>query len=142
MKAKRILAIDYGSKRIGLALSDPLGMIAYPLPFLPNRGESKLILELKKIVIEKSVELILFGLPRSLDDSIGAQAREYIKCSEKIQKALAIEIKLVDERFSSRESEAFLIEELDISREKRKKMRDSLSACLLLKSYLAAQEKF
>lgn len=139
MKAKRILAIDYGSKRIGLALCDPLGLISYPLPFLPNRGESQFILELKKIVLEKSVELILFGLPKSLDDSIGAKARDYVKLSEKLQKVLAIEVKLVDERFSSRESEAFLIEELDMSREKRKKMRDSLSACLLLKSYLSSK---
>ena len=137
---KRILALDYGSKRIGLAVSDPLGLTAQPLPFLPNRGKKHWIPELKKIMAEKSVELLLLGLPVSLDDTLGPRALEIQKLAQTLRAECGTPVELADERFTTRAAEDFLVQELDVSRAKRKEIRDSMAAALLLKSYLERAE--
>lgn len=137
MPQQRILAIDFGYKRIGLALTDPLGMIAQPLPYLKNKGIPGLLACLKDLIKEKGVEKIVFGLPLNLDGSLGVKAREYQTFAHKIETACGVPVETVDESFTSRESDEILIEELDVSRKKRKKVRDSLAACLILKSYLS-----
>lgn len=134
--APRILAIDFGAKRIGLALSDPLGNFAQPLPHLLFVSLPKLVSELRELIREKSVQLVLVGFPKKLDGTSGAMAEECRKLAETIHRECGIEVKLIDERLSSQEAEKFLIGELDLSRAKRKKVRDSLSACLLIETYL------
>jgi putative Holliday junction resolvase len=71
MMHERILAVDYGTKRIGLAVTDPLGYTVQPLPFLPNSGRAKAVAELVRIAGEKSARLVVVGLPKSLDGSLG-----------------------------------------------------------------------
>ena len=132
----RILAVDFGSKRVGLAISDPFGITALPLPFLPFFGLPRFISDLKNLIREKSVNLIVLGLPKSLDGTLGPRALESQKLGEKIRKECGIEVELYDESFTTRDAEEILIGEFDLSREKRKKVRDSLAACLLLKSYM------
>lgn len=137
MPQQRILAIDFGSKRSGLALTDPLGLTVQPLPYLKNKGIADLLARLKDIVKEKGVEKIVLGLPLSLDGSLGPKARECQNLARKIEDACGVPVDLEDESFTSREADEILIEELDVSRKKRKEARDSLSACLILKSYLS-----
>lgn len=132
----RVLAIDFGSKRIGLALSDPLGNFAQPLPHLVFISIPKFISDLKKLLQEKSVRLVLMGFPKNMNGTSGVAAEECQQVAETIHHECGVEVKLVDERLSTQEAEKFLVGELDLSREKRKKVRDSLSACFMLETYL------
>lgn len=137
---QRILAIDYGAKRIGLALSDPLGYTSQPLPFFLNSSFSKLVEYLNQLILNKSIDLIVVGLPKSLDGTLGERALEIVRISEKIQEKCKVSVELYDERFTTREAEDFLIDELNMSRKKRKQYIDSLSACYLLESYKKSKE--
>lgn len=132
----RILAIDFGSRRIGLALSDPLGNFAQPLKPLLFTAVSKFIADLKSLMQEKSVQRILLGLPKKMDGSLGPRAQECMRLADTIQRACKVEVELVDERLSTKEAEKILVGELDLSRAKRKEVQDSLAACLILQTYL------
>ena len=124
---------------MGLALTDPLGFTVQPIPFLPYSSRLQMIKDLKKIVAEKSVETIVLGLPISLNGTLGPKAVECRKLGNQIQNECGIPVHLQDESYSSREAEEILIREMNLSREKRKKVKDSLSACLILQSYLNSQ---
>jgi len=137
LSQQRILAVDFGSKRCGLALTDPLGITVQPLPYLKNKGTADFLARMKDIVKEKGVEKVVLGLPRSLDGSLGVKARECQNLARKIEEACGVPVDLEDESFTSREADEILIQELGVSRKKRKEARDSLAACLILKSYLS-----
>jgi putative Holliday junction resolvase len=92
--------------------------------------------DLKELITEKGVTLIILGLPRSLDDTLGPRALEIQELAKQIQKSCSIPVECYDESFTTREAENFLVNELDVSRKKRKQIRDSLAACLLLKAYM------
>lgn len=132
----RTLAIDYGSKRIGLSVSDPLGLTAQPLPYVANSGSKKFLCDLKAIIAERSVGRVILGWPRSLDDSSGPAARQCENLAAEIKRECGVPVVLYDERFTTRDAEEILIREFDMSRKKRKEVRDSLAACLMLRSYL------
>src|SRR3989339_930082 len=125
----RILAIDYGEKRIGIALSDPLGITAQPYATLDNDGTE--IEKLKTIISEKEVTKIIIGLPLRLDGTKSESSQKALAFAETVKNATTADIELVDERFSSREINARLIE-FDVSRKKRKTAVDKLAATLLL----------
>lgn len=130
------MAIDPGSKRVGIAVTDPLGLTTQPLPFIPFSSSSKLIEDLRNLVISKSVGLIVVGLPVSLNGTLGTKAKECKDLAARIEEGCGVPVRLQDESFTSREAEDFLVNELDLSREKRKRVKDSLSACLILRSYM------
>lgn len=132
----RTLAIDLGSKRVGLAISDPLGLTAQPLGFILFLGWSELIADLKKIIEEKSVKSVLIGLPKNMDGTLGLKAEESIKFSEMLRTECNLEVKLFDERLTTKQSENILINEFDLSRNRRKNVRDTMAACIILQSYL------
>ncbi len=136
MTHRRILAIDYGSKRIGLAASDPLGITAMPLPFLPHKNWTQALNDLRKIVQDKSIALVIVGLPKAPDGGEGAQAKSCRDFGEKLAATLRVPVEMVDETMTSREAGDILINEFNLSRGKRKGVIDSLSACLMLRSYL------
>ena len=70
----KILAIDHGDKRMGIAASDPLGMMAHPLEFIPSEPFDEFLIRLKEILAERETEQIIVGMPRNMDGSIGPQA--------------------------------------------------------------------
>ena len=78
----RILGIDYGDRRIGLAVSDPGGIIARGLPTLKNEGEAEALSAIRRLVEENEVAEIVVGLPRNMDDSLGPQARKAMRFAE------------------------------------------------------------
>jgi putative transcription antitermination factor YqgF len=88
----RILAIDYGSRRIGLALSDPTGTLARPLPFLPAKADAKLAREIAALAKKEEVELILLGLPRHMNGSLGEAAAKVQAFAEVLGQATPIPI--------------------------------------------------
>ena len=131
----RILAIDHGTVRIGLALSDELGVIAQPLEFVLAEPFDKFLARLKAIIQEKQVELLLVGMPRNMDGSYGPAALKVEEFVAVLKSAVAIPIKLWDERLTSAQANRYLIE-ANVRRDKRKQKVDKMAAAILLQSYL------
>ena len=131
----RILAIDYGSQRIGLALSDPTGTLARPLPFVPAKGDAKLAREIAEIVKKEQAELILLGLPRHMNGELGEAAEKVKAFASQLEKATPIKIKFIDERLSTVQASRQLQEAGKDSRKQRGQI-DSAAAAVLLQGYL------
>jgi putative Holliday junction resolvase len=132
-----VLALDVGEKRIGVAVSEwadivtPLGMV----PRGPNELEA-----IQKHVEERLIDKIVVGLPISLDDTIGTQAKKVLAFIERLKAAVRVPIETFDERFSTHEAEALLLE-ADVSRAKRRQSIDELAAAQILQGYLRAQKE-
>jgi putative Holliday junction resolvase len=134
----RILAIDHGTKRMGVAISDELGVIAQPLEFIPAEPFVDFLNRLKEIIREKQVELILIGMPRNMDGSYGPAALKVQEFVAVLKEALTIPIKTQDERLTSAQANRLLIQG-GVRREKRKETVDKMAAAILLQSYLDNQ---
>jgi putative Holliday junction resolvase len=131
----RILAIDFGDKRIGLAISDELGLTAQGLSTFQAIKNKSFILYLKGIIDEKKIEEIVIGLPKMMDGTLGEKAKQVQKLAEDIKGKFGISVALWDERLSSVQSEKILREMGEkYTREKQK--IDQLSAILILQNYL------
>ena len=131
----RILAIDHGTKRIGLAISDELGVIAQPLEFVLAEPFDKFLARLKDLVREKQVEMLLVGMPRNMDGSYGPAALKVQEFVAVLNETLTIPIKTWDERLTSAQANRFLIQG-NMRRQKRKEKVDQTAAAILLQSYL------
>ena len=131
----RILAIDLGTKRIGLALSDPLGLTAQSLPTL-MRAHSEADFEyLKRLISAKKIEKCVVGLPLRLSGEIGPAAKETLEWVEIFKTKISLEVTTWDERLTTREATRLMIQQ-DLSRKKRKEKADELAAILILQGYL------
>jgi putative holliday junction resolvase len=131
----RILALDYGTKRIGVAVSDEMTMIATPLEYILAEPFAGFLTRLKEILREKEVELILIGMPRNMDGSYGPAAIKVQEFVAVLNDAVAIPIKTLDERLTTVQAQKFLIQG-NVRREKRKEKVDKTAAAILLQSYL------
>jgi putative Holliday junction resolvase len=131
----RILAIYHGTKRLGIAISDELKMIAQPLEFIPAEPFARFLERLKRLITEKQVELIVVGLPRNMDGSYGPATLKVQEFVAVLKGAVTVPIQTWDERLTSAQANRFLIE-ANVSRSKRKEKVDQTAAALLLQSYL------
>jgi|SRR6516225_5687154 putative Holliday junction resolvase len=131
----RILALDHGTKRIGIALSDELKLIAQPIEFAPAEPFSEFLVRLKELLSQKEVELILVGMPRNMNGSYGPAALKVEEFVATLRSAITIPIKTWDERLTSAQANRYLIEG-NMRREKRKEKVDQMAAAILLQSYL------
>jgi putative holliday junction resolvase len=131
----RILALDHGTKRIGVAVSDELQMIAQPLEYILARPFADFVARLEELLIEKEVELVLIGMPRNMDGSYGPAALKVQEFVETLQGVLSVPIKTWDERLTSAQANRVLIQG-DVRRDKRKENVDKMAAAILLQSYL------
>lgn len=129
----KVMALDVGTKRIGVALSDYLQVIAVPHSWIPRAPEDKALEEIYRIAHENHVEKIVVGLPKNMDDTIGTQAQDCIDFSQKI---LGFDIILEDERLTSEEAESRL-RERKIDFKKNKGLVDMESAGVILEQYLS-----
>ena len=137
-RAGRVLAIDLGQVRIGLALSDPLAISAQPLETLRRVGPRKDVERLAELIGERGVATAIVGLPLHLSGEEGKAAEGAREFAGRLGKRVArIEIELWDERLTTVEAERILIQ-ANVSRKKRKEVVDSLAAVLILQSYLDA----
>lgn len=134
----RVLAVDYGEKRIGLAVSDELGITASPLMTLTRRSDEEAIQQIAQLASKLKVKQIVVGLPRRTDAQEGEMERKVKAFAEKLKQAVSVPVALFDERFTTRIAEQVLLE-ADLSRRKRKQVRDRLAAVILLQSFLEAQ---
>ncbi|HLH55892.1 MAG TPA: Holliday junction resolvase RuvX [Verrucomicrobiae bacterium] len=131
----RILALDHGSKRIGVAVSDELKMIAQPLEFVPAEPFVDFLKRLTDLIAEKQVEMILVGMPRNMDGSYGPVALKVEEFVATLRRSLAVPIKTWDERLTSAQANRYLIQG-NVRREKRRLKVDQTAAAILLQSYL------
>ena len=129
----RILAVDYGEKRIGIALTDPFRMFAKPLVVIPNT--ENYLYEIKKIVDEQNVGKIVLGLPLNLKGEDSRKTAEVRIVFDKFKEYFSMPIILWDERFTTVEANRILKEQKYSIKEARKVV-DKLAASLILKSYL------
>ena len=131
----RILALDHGTRRIGVAVSDEMKMIASPLEYIPAEPFADFLARLKEILREKEVELIIIGMPRNMDGSYGPAALKVQEFVAVLKDAITIPIKTLDERLTTVQAQRFLIQG-NVRREKRKEKVDKTAAAILLQSYL------
>lgn len=131
----RVLALDPGTKRIGLAISDPLGLTVRPLATLEGLGRQALFHRLEEIVRRYGVERIVVGLPLHMDGSLSPAAQRAQRLAQELARHLGIEVELWDERLTTEEAEAWL-EEAPPAR--RRRPVDAIAAAFLLRDYLEA----
>ena len=132
---KRILALDPGSKRIGVALSDQMRWIAQPLETFERRTLDADVAHIGKLIRDHDVGQVIMGMPLRLDGSMGNAAEQAEKFKAHLEEALSISVVAWDERLTSKSAEAMLIK-ADVSRKKRKGAVDRVAAAILLQSYL------
>ncbi|MDK2936870.1 MAG: putative pre6S rRNA nuclease [Eubacteriaceae bacterium] len=132
---KRILGIDVGDKRIGIAVTDPLHITAQGVMTLKRRSREDDLLAFKELIEKYEIKTIVAGLPVSMDGSESAQTRKTINFCQFIKKRLNVEIIYEDERLTSVASEEILIAG-NVSRQERKKYVDTLAAQLILQAYM------
>ena len=131
----RILALDHGTKRIGVAVSDEMQMIATPLEYIPAEPFADFLARLKEIIREKEVELIIIGMPRNMDGSYGPAALKVQAFVAVLKDAITIPIKPLDERLTTVQAQRYLIHG-NVRRDKRKEKVDKTAAAILLQSHL------
>jgi putative Holliday junction resolvase len=135
----RVLALDVGDRRIGLAVSDEMGWTAQGLETLVRRDLKQDLSRLGELILSREVSEVVVGLPRHLDGHIGPQAQKVLTFAESLKTRISVPIRMWDERLTTREAERTLIG-AHVSRSKRKTVRDQMAAILILQSYLDARQ--
>ncbi|GIW73348.1 MAG: putative pre-16S rRNA nuclease [Planctomycetota bacterium] len=137
----RTLGIDYGRKRLGLAVTDPLGIAAHPLPGLRHPGElPALLAALAEVIAEREIEHLVVGLPLNMDGTRGPMAREVERFAAQLAEATGLPLELVDERLSTREADERLAA-AGMHWRRRKRHRDQVSAAILLGEWLERRRR-
>jgi putative Holliday junction resolvase len=131
----RILALDHGTRRIGVAVSDETQTIAQPLEYIPAEPFAEFLARLKHLLAEKEISLILLGHPRNMDGSYGPAAQKVEAFAAALKSAITIPIQLWDERLTSTMANRVLIQG-KVRRHQRKEKVDKMAAAILLQSYL------
>jgi len=134
----RVLCIDHGTKRMGIALSDETGTLAMPHEFIPAEPFADFLARLKALLQEKQVDQILIGMPRNMDGSYGPAAMKVQEFVSVLKETIAIPIRTWDERLTSAQANRMLIG-ANVRRDKRRERVDSAAAAILLQSYLDAR---
>ena len=134
----RHLGVDYGTKRVGLAVSDPLGTIAMPLRAEEVEGRKQAVAVVAAVCREVEAEMVVVGLPLNMDGSSGPMAQEAERFTRSLAARVEVAVVTWDERLSSSLVERMLVA-ADVSRRKRRGVRDKLAAQVILQGYLDAK---
>lgn len=130
------MAIDYGFKRIGIAMTDIMQIMASPFETIESTSLKKNALNIVEIAKNNDVSTIVVGLPINMNGTEGEMAETVRSFIEEIKAISDIEIKIIDERLTTAQAERMLVDEADISRDKRKGLKDKVAAALILQTYL------
>ena len=138
----RYLGLDLGTKTLGIALSDNLGLIAnsYKTLKFDNEDYESLIPKLKEIINVFNIKNIVLGLPKNMNNTLGYAADRSLKFKELIEKNIDVIVDMQDERLSSIEANNIMLMD-DVSRKKRKEHVDSLAATIILQNYLDCKKR-
>ena len=138
----RILGLDYGSKTVGVAFSDPLGLTAQGVETIWRKDENKLrqtLARIEQLIVEYQVERIVLGYPKNMNNTIGERALKSLEFKEKLERRTGLPVVMWDERLTTMEAERALIE-TGVRREKRKQHLDEMAAVLILQGYMDSLE--
>jgi putative holliday junction resolvase len=136
----RILALDIGDRRIGVAVSDPTGLLARPITIIQRRGVAADVAALVKLVSSEMAQKVIAGLPLSLDGSVGPQAAKVGSFLEALAPALGVPLETWDERFSTATARE-LRRASGAKKKKRQAPDDAAAAAVILQSYLDEQRR-
>ena len=134
----RIMGLDYGSKTVGVAISDPLGITAQAIETICRKDENKLRItcaRIETLIEEYKVERIVLGLPKHMNNDIGDRAERSLEFGKMLSRRTGLEVVMWDERLTTVEAERTLIEN-KVRREDRKKYIDKIAAVFILQGYL------
>ena len=134
----RIMGLDYGSKTVGVAISDPLGLTAQGIETICRKEENKLRKTLARneaLAQEYQVEEIVLGFPKNMNNTVGDRAEKSLEFKEMLERRTALPVTMWDERLTTVEAERTLIEN-NVRREDRKKYVDKIAAVFILQGYL------
>lgn len=134
----KILGLDYGDRRIGVALSDAFGWTAQGLEVIERRRDGDAIARITELVKMNEVSEIVVGLPKNMNGTVGPRGEICIEFAETLRETLDLPVHLWDERLSTVSAERTLVD-ADVSRKKRKKVVDKMAASLILQNYLDAK---
>jgi len=137
----RTIGLDVGDKTIGVAISDPSGLIAQGIKTIKRSNLDDDIQEINKIINSFKAEEIVVGFPKNMNGTIGPQGQKVINFVEILKKEIDLPILLWDERLTTVEANRMLIEGADMRRDKRKKVIDKLAATIILQGYLDHKRK-
>jgi putative Holliday junction resolvase len=130
-----VLALDYGTRRIGIAVSDEEAQFAFPAGYLECQGRERDLAALRRLIAERSIQRVVVGLPLHMDGRRGETAEAAQKFANMIAEMTGLPVEMLDERWTTREAERAL-RESPLGRRKRREAVDSAAATLLLRSYL------
>ncbi|MBU0570479.1 MAG: Holliday junction resolvase RuvX [Candidatus Omnitrophica bacterium] len=136
---KRVMALDVGTKRIGVAVSDEIGMLAQARGYIERLNDRKAVEEIHLAAEKDDVGKIVIGLPINMDGTSGERACDSRRFAGRVKDATCIPVVLWDERLSTKEAERVMLS-ADVSRKKRKEAIDKLAAQIILQGYLDARE--
>ena len=139
MQYKRLMGIDYGDKRVGIALSDALCIISSAFEVYQSKDEDDAITHIAKLVKDYNVSDIAFGLPLNMDGSEGERAIIHKAIGQKLEQISGAKVHFVDERLTSSEAEDYL-REARVKWEDRKKVIDKISAQIILQTYMNSRK--
>ncbi len=131
----RVLALDLGDRRIGVAVSDPTATIAQGLEVIDRRGWREVVEQVHRRVAELHVDRIVVGLPLRMDGTRGVEAEKVLRFIAHLKAAVSVPVETQDERLSTVAAERMMIAD-DVSRRRRRLRRDAVAAALILQSYL------
>ena len=134
----KILGLDYGDRRIGVAISDAFGWTAQGLEVIERRREGDEFGRIDELVRENEVSEIVVGLPKNMNGTVGPRGELCMEFAQKLRETLDLPVHLWDEGLSTGSAERTLVE-ADVSRKKRKKVVDKMAASLILQNYLDAK---
>ena len=132
----RVMGIDYGDARVGVAVSDLLGITAQGVGTIKNKGLNGLVTDLKKLIDEYKPETVVIGLPRNMDGTEGFRADATYEFANRLKEACKVPVEYMDERLTTMGAARFL-NTTNTRGKKRKDVIDTVSACLILESWLA-----
>ena len=134
----RILGLDYGSKTVGVAVSDPLGLTAQKVETIWRKQENKLrrtLARIEELIAEYEVEKIVLGFPKNMNNTVGEREEKALEFGEMLKKRTGLEVIMWDERLTTVEADRTLIE-AGVRRENRKQYLDGIAAVFILQGYL------
>lgn len=132
---QRIIALDFGEKRIGVAVSDALNIIAQSVGTIERKGIKNDLKKIQELIREYDANRLVVGLPLNMNGTKGKSADSAIDFVNEIKKEIRIEVEMMDERLTTRQGERILLE-ADVSRKNRRKNLDKIAAQLILQNYL------
>ena len=133
----RLMGLDYGSKTVGVAVSDPLGLTAQGVETVWRKQENKLrqtMARIEELISEYQVERIVLGYPKNMNNTVGERAVKSLEFKEKLEKRTGLPVVMWDERLTTAEAERTLME-TGVRRENRKQYLDQMAAVLILQGY-------